>query len=315
VRTDCPRVAERPVDKAELGVQGRMHPRGRPADRPGVALPGVVADLARARRAPEMPDDVAVVGVQGERGAAVPVVSAAVEDAVVMGHGNLLHVAEPRDLPLPADVAGLLVQRDDPTASGVGEDLAVPRPRRPVGSECRASAGTPTSSRRFGRPPRRRCRRRTRCRARRPPPPPCSGWSRWSMPPSIRLTHAAPRRRMLPWPIRRSDGVVLIAVVAADLREVTTAGRRTERAVCIPVAIVVGGAAPAEAASAGWVNAAPTAVAAAPFSSALRGILSMSGSLPPWYVDGSRAGEGRATEPDERHRGDRVGLWSTRRTI
>ena len=52
-------VAERPVDEAEFGVDGRVDPADRAAGLPGVALPGVVPELAGPRGAPEGPDDFA----------------------------------------------------------------------------------------------------------------------------------------------------------------------------------------------------------------------------------------------------------------
>ena len=69
--------------------------------------------------------DIAVGRVEAQRGAAVAVMRADMEQPVVMGDGDLLHVAEFADLLLPDDRSGLLVQRDDPVTAAVGVDLAV----------------------------------------------------------------------------------------------------------------------------------------------------------------------------------------------
>ena len=61
---------------------------------PGVAFPGVVAELAGAGRAPEVPEHVAVGGVQRQRRAAVAVVGADEQLAVVVDDRDLLDVAE-----------------------------------------------------------------------------------------------------------------------------------------------------------------------------------------------------------------------------
>jgi hypothetical protein len=138
-----PGVAERPVDQAELGVDRRMQPRGGAAGLPGVAFPGVVADLTWTGCTPEVPDDLAVAGVDGEAGAAVAVVRAAVEPAVVVSDGDLLHVAEAGDLLLPQHLAGLLTQRDDPAAAAVGEDHALADRDAPAGQRASGLAVDP----------------------------------------------------------------------------------------------------------------------------------------------------------------------------
>ncbi|GAB3836745.1 hypothetical protein GCM10027610_037550 [Dactylosporangium cerinum] len=72
-----------------------------------------------------MPDDFAVGGVDGERRTPIAVVGADVQQAVVVGHGDLLHVAVLTDLPLPHNGAGVLVERDEPVAPAMGEDQAL----------------------------------------------------------------------------------------------------------------------------------------------------------------------------------------------
>ena len=46
---DRRRIADRPVQRVELGIVAAGQPRGSAAGLPAVALPGVVAELARAR--------------------------------------------------------------------------------------------------------------------------------------------------------------------------------------------------------------------------------------------------------------------------
>src|SRR5690606_5080381 len=118
------RVAEGVVDQAELRVDRRVHPRGRPAGPPRVAFPGVVAELTWPRYAPEVPDDVTVVGIDTQCRTFVAVVGAQIQPTVVVRDGDLLDVAVAVDLALPDDLPGLLVERDDPVAPALGEDLA-----------------------------------------------------------------------------------------------------------------------------------------------------------------------------------------------
>src|SRR5262249_20957373 len=124
-RTATPAVAKGPKDHAQIGVERRVHPRGRSTGLPGGSFPGVVAELARPGCTPEMPDDVAVAGIECERGCAVAVVRADVDETVVVGDRDLLHVAEVVDLALPEHRAVGLVERDDPVAVPVGEHLAL----------------------------------------------------------------------------------------------------------------------------------------------------------------------------------------------
>ncbi len=175
-----------------------------------------------------MPQHVTVVRVEAQRGAAVAVMRADMEPAVVMSDGDLLHVAEFADLLLPDDCAGLLVQRDDPVAAAVGIDLAVSdgdtaagqgAPRLPVHPLRHPGATVDGKHIPRGRPDvehagdgHGRALVRAGREATLDPVDPGTADAA-----DVAVVDAAQRR------------VVLVAVVSADLREVATAGGRRER--------------------------------------------------------------------------------------
>src|SRR5438034_1688460 len=101
-----------------------MYPGRGAAKQVRIAFPRVVADLARARRAPEEPHQLAVACAQRKSGAAVAVVRAAVEHAVAVDHRDLLHVTPAVVLFLPDDCARVLAELDHGVAAGDREDLA-----------------------------------------------------------------------------------------------------------------------------------------------------------------------------------------------
>ena len=124
-------IAEREVDQAQVRIDRRVDPRRGAAFLPAVAFPGVVAEFAGSGRAPEMPQQVAVARIQGESGAAIAVVGADEQLAVVV------HDARP---------------------SRRCRSLRAAAPRRPRRCPCRARPRScrPTTCRRGPGPRRRR---------------------------------------------------------------------------------------------------------------------------------------------------------------
>ena len=119
------RIAEGPVQRVQLGVDGGVDPGRGAAFEVAVAFPGVAADGAGRRRAEEVPHQVAVGGVDGQAGAAITVAGAHVDHLVVVHHGHLGDVAVALVLLFPHHLAGGLVQRDHVVAGGQRVHLAI----------------------------------------------------------------------------------------------------------------------------------------------------------------------------------------------
>ena len=117
------RIPRAPIGEARLGVEVPRHPDRRPAGAPGLAGPGVVAGLARARDRVRAPDLRAGLGVQRHHEPANPELAArdAHHDLPARGQGGQRHV-------VAAGVVGHRCVPDDAPGAGVeSHDAGVER--------------------------------------------------------------------------------------------------------------------------------------------------------------------------------------------